>query len=74
MDRKEQFRARTKQYALRVICYYKELPKRQSEVAIIGKQVLRSGTSVAAIYREAARTRSPAEFVAKIELCAQEAD
>lgn len=41
---------------------------------MIGKQLLRSGTSVAANYREASRARSDAEFVAKIEQCVQEAD
>ena len=41
---------------------------------MIGKQLLRSGTSVAANYREASRARSNAEFIAKIELCTQEAD
>ena len=41
---------------------------------MLGKQLLRSGTSVAANYREASRARSSAEFVSKIEICAQEAD
>jgi four helix bundle protein len=50
------------------------LDKRRDEQVVIGKQFLRSGTSVAANYREASRARSDAEFVAKIELCAQEAD
>jgi len=40
----------------------------------LGKQLLRSGTSVAANYREASRARSDSEFVSKIEQCAQEAD
>lgn len=40
----------------------------------MGKQLLRSGTSVAANFREASRARSDAEFIAKIEQCAQEAD
>ena len=41
---------------------------------VLGKQLLRSGTSVAANYREASRARSDAEFVSIIDLCAQEAD
>jgi four helix bundle protein len=41
---------------------------------IIGKQLIRSATSVAAQYREASRARSPEEFIAKIEACVQEAD
>jgi len=43
-------------------------------VSILGKQMIRSGTSVGANYREASRARSDAEFIAKIELCIQEAD
>jgi four helix bundle protein len=50
------------------------LDKRREELRVLGKQLLRSGTSVAANYRESSRARSPEEFVAKIELCAQEAD
>ena len=41
---------------------------------ILGKQMIRSGTSVAANYREASRARSDDEFTAKIDLCCQEAD
>lgn len=41
---------------------------------MLGKQLLRSGTSVAANYRESSRARSSEEFIAKIELCAQEGD
>lgn len=57
-------RERTKRFALRVIRLYESLPK--STVAqVIGKQVLRSATSVGANYREAYRGRSRAEFIAK---------
>jgi four helix bundle protein len=59
-------RARTKAYALRIIRLYVSLPK-TTEAQIIGRQLLRSGTSVGAHYREATRARSPAEFVSKIE-------
>ncbi len=62
MDLKE----RTKQFALRIIRVYSALPK-STEAQVIGKQVLRSGTSVGAHYREAIRGRSTAEFVSKIE-------
>jgi len=56
---------RTKVFALRIIKMFSSLPK--SEVArVLGKQVLRSGTSVGANYREAHRARSKAEFIAKI--------
>ncbi len=57
---------RTKSYALRVIRLFGSLPG-QTEAQVIGKQLLRSGTSVGAHYREACRARSTAEFVSKIE-------
>ena len=75
--RKEDFRKRTKEFASSVIRLYCALPKTRPEVQILGKQLLRSGTSVAANYREAStgsRARSAAEFVSKVETCAQEAD
>lgn len=59
-------RRRTREFALRVIWLYRALPK-STEAQIIGKQVLRSGTSVGAHYREAYRSRSNAEFISKIE-------
>ena len=74
MDRKEQFRQRTKAYASAIIKLFCSLPRKRTEVEVLGKQLLRSGTAVAAIYREASRARSDAEFVSKIETCAQEAD
>ncbi|MBA3321015.1 MAG: four helix bundle protein [Pyrinomonadaceae bacterium] len=58
--------ARTKAFALRVIKLYGSLPK-TTEAQVIGKQVLRSGTSVGAHYREAMRARSTAEFISKVE-------
>jgi len=73
-QQKEQFRKRTKEYASAVIRLYCSLPRSRAEVQILGKQLLRSGTSVAAIYREASRARSDAEFVSKVDQCAQEAD
>ncbi len=72
--KKQEFKARTKRYASGVIRLYCELPKNRTECQVLGKQLLRSGTSVAAIYREASRGRSDAEFVSKIDQCAQEAD
>lgn len=62
---------RTRAFVLRVIKAYSSLP--QSTVAqVLGKQVLRSGTSVGANYREANRARSKAEFVAKMGDCLKE--
>ncbi len=70
----EDLKVRTKRYALNVIRLYKILPKNRDEVRVVGKQFIRSGTSVAANYREASRARSRAEFISKIEICTQEAD
>jgi four helix bundle protein len=66
-------RDRTKQFALRIIRMFTALPK--DDVArTIGRQVLRSGTAVAAIYREASRARSDAELLAKLGMVEQELD
>jgi four helix bundle protein len=73
MTQSEELRQRTKKFAIRVVRMFKALP-RSTEAQIIGKQVLRSGTSVAANYRAACRARSRAEFVAKIGVVAEEAD
>ncbi len=64
---------RTKDFALRIIRLYATLPK-TTEAQVIGKQVLRSGTSVGAHYREARRAKSDADFVSKIEGALQELD
>ena len=58
---------RTKALALRIIRLYTSLPKTCAEAQVLGRQVLRSGTSVGAHYREARRARSTAEFISKIE-------
>jgi len=66
-------RDRTKSFAMRIIRLYSALPK--STVAqTLGRQLLRSGTSVAANFREASRARSDAEFVAKLGVVEQEID
>lgn len=65
MDPRFDLKGRTKTFALRVIAMFTKLPK--SDVArILGKQVLRSGTSVGANYREADEARSKAEFISKM--------
>jgi four helix bundle protein len=63
---KGDLRSRTKAFALRIVRLYTSLPK-TTEAQILGKQMLRSGTSVGAHYREAKRSRSTAEFVSKLE-------
>ena len=65
MKEERDLRQRTKHFALRIIQMFAALPK--STVAqVLGKQVLRSGTSIGANYREAHRGRSKAEFIAKV--------
>ena len=66
-------RNRIKTYALRIIKLYQTLPK-SGEARVIGKQILRSGTSVGAQYREACRAKSPADFISKMEGSLQELD
>lgn len=73
-ERKEALRRRTKAFASTVVQFYIGLDKNREELRVLGKQLLRSGTSVAANYREASRARSDAEFISKIEQCSQEAD
>src|SRR6266478_1620664 len=62
---------RTKILSLRIIKLYTHLPK-SLPAQVIGKQLLRCGTSVGAQYREAIRARSNAEFISKIEGSLQE--
>ena len=73
-EAQEDLRSRTKHFASCIIQLFIGLDKSKEVLRVLGKQLLRSGTSVAANYREASRARSPQEFVAKIELCTQEAD
>jgi len=70
----EELRQRTKQYASGIIRCYVKLPKEHDEVRVLGKQLLRSGTSVAAHAREASRARSDSEFCSKLDGLLQEAD
>ncbi|MCG3209818.1 MAG: hypothetical protein FOGNACKC_03445 [Anaerolineae bacterium] len=70
---KTDLKERTRSFALRIIRLYGALPK-STEAQVLGKQVLRSGTSVGAHYREAARARSTTEFISKVETGLQELD
>ena len=74
MRLQEEFRTRTKRYAAGIVRLYAGLPKGRKEVEVLGHQLLRSGTSVAAHAREASRARSTAEFSSKINGALQEAD
>ena len=66
-------RDRTKTFALRIIRLFRSLPYR-TDTQVLGKQLLRCGTSVAANYRATCRARSKAEFIARIGVVAEEAD
>ena len=74
IERKNELRKRTKDFAGSIVRFYMALDKRREELRVLGKQLIRAGTSVAANYREASRARSREEFASKIDLCSQEAD
>ena len=73
MYQAEELKKRTKQFAIRIVKLFRSLP-RSEEARIIGRQMLRSGTSVAANYRAVCRSRSKAEFIAKIGVVVEETD
>lgn len=73
IEKIEAFKKRTKAMALRIIKMYQQLPK-TGEAQVIGKQVLRSGTSVAANYRAVARNKSEADKIHKLGTVVEEAD
>ena len=66
-------KARTKQFALRVIRLVESLPKTKT-ANVIGNQLLRSGTSVGANYRASCRAKSTADFIHKLSIVEEEAD
>ncbi|HEX3719144.1 MAG TPA: four helix bundle protein [Verrucomicrobiae bacterium] len=66
-------KVRTQQFALNVIQFVEKLPASET-CRIIGRQLLRSGTSVGANYRAASRSRSKADFIAKMGIVVEEAD
>jgi four helix bundle protein len=72
-DGRQDLRKRTTEFALRIIKLYAALPK-TTEAQVLGKQLLRSGTSVGAHYREGCRAKSNADFISKIEGGLQELD
>jgi four helix bundle protein len=65
--------ARSKKFALRIIKLVDAMPKTVAGYAI-GRQIIRSGTSVAANYRASQHARSKAEFISKISIVIEEAD
>ncbi len=69
----EELRQRTKQFAMRAIRLFRALPKSE-EARVIGRQLLRAATSVAANYRAVCRARSRADFTAKMGIVLEETD
>ena len=69
----QEFKTRTKQIALRIIKLVESLPRTWS-AEVIGKQLLRSGTSVGANYRAACRAKSTADIINKLAIVEEEAD
>ena len=68
-----QMQARTKRFAVQVIKFFVKLPK-TDEGRVLGRQLLRSGTSVAANYRAVCRAKSQADFISKLGTTVEEAD
>jgi four helix bundle protein len=73
LHRAKQLQDRTRKFAVRIIKAFARLPKGEP-VRIMGRQFLRSGTSLAANYRAACRARSSADFISKISIVTEEAD
>ena len=70
---RQDLRKRTREFAVRIIKLYAALPT-NAAAQVLGKQILRSGTSVGAQYREACRAKSNADFISKLEGALQELD
>src|SRR5580765_7010881 len=72
-SQQEELRDRTKTFAIRIVRVYRALSYK-TDTQVLGKQLLRCGTAVAANYRAACRSRSKVEFIARIAIVAEEAD
>jgi len=72
-EHQNDLREQTTDFALQIVRMYVKLPK-TTEAQTLGKQVLRSGTSVGAQFRESQRAKSDADFINKLEGCLQKAD
>ena len=69
----ESMKERTKAFAVQIVRFYKNLP-RTDEARVLGRQMLRSGTSVAANYRAVCRGKSQPDFISKLGTVVEEAD
>ena len=67
----QEMQTRTKVFAVKIIRFFAKLPKAE-EARVIGRQLLRSGTSVAANYRAACRAKSAADFISKMGTVVEE--
>ena len=72
-SKNENLKDRTRKFAIEIIKLIEDLP-RNRVADVIGKQLLRSGTSIGANYRAACRARSKADFIAKMGIVEEEAD
>lgn len=72
-NHKKDLEQRIKDFARKIVRCFSDLDRSREELRILGRQMIRSGTSAGVNYREASRTQSDAELSAKIELCTQEA-
>jgi four helix bundle protein len=73
LEKATELKRRTKSFAIRIVNLFRSLP-RSPDAQTLGKQLLRSGTSVGANYRAVCRARSQAEFIARIGIVVEEAD
>ncbi len=73
LERAAQLKLRTKRFAIRIVGLFRSLPH-SPDAQTLGKQLLRSGTSIAANYRAVCRARSRAEFISKMSVVIEEAD
>jgi four helix bundle protein len=73
LEKAAELKQRTKTFAIRIVKLYRSLPH-SPDAQTLGKQVLRSGTSVAANYRAVCRARSKADFISKMGVVLEEAD
>src|ERR1700686_4890334 len=73
LDKAAELKTRTKSFPIRIVNLFRSLP-RSPDAQTLGKQLLRSATSVGANYRAVCRARSQAEFIAKMGIVVEEAD
>jgi four helix bundle protein len=73
LQKAAELKERTKSFAIRIIRLFRSLPH-SPDAQTLGRQILRSGTSVAANYRAVCRARSKAEFISKMGLVVEEAE